>query len=186
MNTCYLHWIITDLQQSVAWWFYLFGKPVREWSNGFTRTQSCFFGASWTALAVGTITYLLGLWNAQLALSEKGYYLVLLLFGLFAAVSLQKAVRDRLEQIPVTEIYLGICWFGLISSIVLLAVGLWNATMPGTEKGFYGMGYLLSLFAAVAVQKNVRDTLQFRNENGIDSATHAGSFLQRRFGKDEE
>ena len=145
-----------------------------------------FVGASWTALAVGVITYLLGLWNAQLALSEKGYYLVLLLFGLFAAVSLQKAVRDRLEQIPVTEIYLGICWFGLISSIVLLAVGLWNATMPGTEKGFYGMGYLLSLFAAVAVQKNVRDTLQFRNENGIDSATHSGSFLQRRFGKDEE
>ena len=185
MNTCYLHWIITDLQQSVAWWFYLFGKPVREWSNGFTRTQSCFFGASWTALAVGTITYLLGLWNAQLALSEKGYYLVLLLFGLFAAVSLQKAVRDRLEQIPVTEIYLGICWFGLISSIVLLAVGLWNATMPGTEKGFYGMGYLLSLFAAVAVQKNVRDTLQFRSENDIDPATHSGSFLQRRFGKDE-
>lgn len=130
--------------------------------------------------------HLLGLWNAPLALSEKGYYLVLLLFGLFAAVSLQKAVRDRLEQIPVTEIYLGICWFGLISSIVLLAVGLWNATMPGTEKGFYGMGYLLSLFAAVAVQKNVRDTLQFRSENDIDPATHSGSFLQRRFGKDEE
>ena len=37
-----------------------------------------FVGASWTALAVGTITYLLGLWNAQLALSEKGYYLVCL------------------------------------------------------------------------------------------------------------
>lgn len=117
---------------------------------------------------------------------RKSYYLVLLLFGLFAAVSLQKAVRDRLEQIPVTEIYLGICWFGLISSIVLLAVGLWNATMPGTEKGFYGMGYLLSLFAAVAVQKNVRDTLQFRSENDIDPATHSGSFLQRRFGEDEE
>mgnify|MGYP002662098505 FL=1 len=41
-----------------------------------------FVGASWTALAVGTITYLLGLWNAQLALSEKGYYLVLLLFSI--------------------------------------------------------------------------------------------------------
>ena len=30
-----------------------------------------FVGASWTALAVGTITYLIGLWNAQVALSEK-------------------------------------------------------------------------------------------------------------------
>ncbi len=30
-----------------------------------------FVDASWTALAVGVITYLLGLWNAPLALSEK-------------------------------------------------------------------------------------------------------------------
>ena len=36
-----------------------------------------FVGASWTAWAVGTITDLLGLWNAKLALNEKGYYLVL-------------------------------------------------------------------------------------------------------------
>ena len=51
-----------------------------------------FVGASWTALAVGVITYLLGLWNAPLALSEKGYYLVLLLFGLFAAKKKKKNI----------------------------------------------------------------------------------------------
>lgn len=147
--------------------------------------SKAFVGASWLALFVGSITYMVGLWNAQLALSEKGYYFFLLLFGLFAAVSLQKAVRDRLEQIPVTEIYLGICWFGLICSIVLLCLGLWNADMQGSEKGFYGMGFLLSLFAAIAVQKNVRDTLLYRRENGLDGASGQGSFLQR-FSKDEE
>ena len=46
------------------------------------------------------------------------------MYQLFAAVSLQEAVRDK-----------------LIAS----------------EKGFYSMSYLLSLFGAVAVRKNVRD-----------------------------
>ena len=41
--------------------------------------------------------------------------------------------------------------------MLLLTVGLWNATLQNSEKGFYAMAFLLSLFAAVAVQKNVRD-----------------------------
>jgi uncharacterized membrane protein YiaA len=42
-------------------------------------------------------------------------------------------------------------------AIGLLGIGLWNATLGSSEKGFYAMGFALSLFAAVAVQKNVRD-----------------------------
>jgi uncharacterized membrane protein YiaA len=90
-------------------------------------------------------------------LNEKGYYFTLLMYGLFAAVSLQKSVRDRIEGIPVTGLYFMLCWLSLVLAVVLLAVGLWNAKMVPSEKGFYGMGFLLSLFAAVAVQKNVRD-----------------------------
>jgi uncharacterized membrane protein YiaA len=76
---------------------------------------------------------------------------------LFSAVSLQKSVRDRLEGVAVTGIYFGLCWLSLGISLVLLAVGLWNASITLSEKGFYAMSFLLSLFAAVAVQKNVRD-----------------------------
>ena len=49
------------------------------------------------------------------------------LFGLFAAVSLQKSVRDRMEGIKVTGIYFGLCWVALGSALLLLSVGLWNA-----------------------------------------------------------
>ncbi|HWJ93615.1 MAG TPA: inner membrane protein YiaA [Telluria sp.] len=116
-----------------------------------------FVGASWSALFVGVATYLAGLCNAGMQLSEKGYYLVLLMYGLFAAVSLQKSVRDRLDGIAVTSLYQGLCWGSLLVTLVLLSVGLWNAALANSEKGFYGMGFVLSLFAAVAVQKNVRD-----------------------------
>ena len=128
------------------------------------RPTPAFVGASWGALLIGASAYLIGLWNAQMQLNEKGYYLTLLLYGLFAAVSLQKTVRDRSEGLPVTGIYSGLCWISLMAAILLLTVGLWNATLAPSEKGFYAMSFTLSLFAVVAVQKNVRDLAGLKTE----------------------
>jgi uncharacterized membrane protein YiaA len=130
------------------------------------RPTGAFVGASWAALLVGAVVYLIGLWNAGMALNEKGYYFTLLLYGLFSAVSLQKSVRDRLEGIPVTGIYFSLCWVSLGLSVILLGVGLWNASLSASEKGFYAMAFLLALFGAVAVQKNVRDLALFKDESG--------------------
>ena len=44
--------------------------------------------------------------------------------------------------------YFGMCY---------AAVGLWNATLLRSEKGFYAMSFVLALYAAVTVQKNGRD-----------------------------
>lgn len=121
------------------------------------RPSSAFVLASWAALFAGMIAYLVGLWNAGMALSEKGYYFTVLMYGLFAAVSLQKSVRDRLEGIPVTPLYFGLSWASVVLALTLLAVGLWNASLLLSEKGFYAMAFLLALFAAVTVQKNTRD-----------------------------
>ncbi|MDJ1483243.1 inner membrane protein YiaA [Cytophagaceae bacterium YF14B1] len=127
-------------------------QPVQQ------QTSFAFVAASWVALIAGVIAYNVGLWNAQMALNEKGYYFTVLMYGLFSAVSVQKSVRDRLEGIPVTAIYYGLSWFSTLLAILLLTVGLWNATLTLSEKGFYGISFLLSLFAAIAVQKNTRDT----------------------------
>lgn len=121
------------------------------------KPTPAFIGASWTALFIGMISYCVGLWNASMELNEKGYYFTILLFGLFSVISVQKAVRDKLENIQVTDMYYGISWVTTIVSIVLLVIGLWNADLELSEKGFYGMAFTLSLFAAIAVQKNTRD-----------------------------
>jgi uncharacterized membrane protein YiaA len=122
------------------------------------RPSAAFIGASWFTLCAGIVSYNIGLWNADMLLNEKGYYFTVLMYGLFSAVSVQKTVRDRLEGIPVTNIYYGISWFSAILSVLLLVIGLWNASLLLSEKGFYGMSFLLSLFAAIAVQKNTRDS----------------------------
>nr|WP_298995754.1 inner membrane protein YiaA [uncultured Allomuricauda sp.] len=127
------------------------------------RPTSAFISASWSALFIGMTSYCIGLWNAHMWLNEKGYYFTLLLFGLFSVVSVQKSVRDRQEGLPVTDAYYGISWFTTLASILLLIIGLWNADLELSEKGFYGMSFALSLFAAVAVQKNTRD-IKFLDE----------------------
>ena len=121
------------------------------------KPSSAFIGASWTALIIGITAFIIGLWNADMELNEKGYYFTVLMFGLFSAISVQKAVRDQMEDIPVTAIYYGLSWFCTLLSILLLTVGLWNAELLRSEKGFYAMTFVLSLFSAIAVQKNTRD-----------------------------
>lgn len=130
----------------------------------YQKPSAAFIAASWIALGTGIIGYLIGLFRADMLLNEKGYYFTVLMFGLFAVVSLQKSVRDRLENIPVTDLYYGICWFATILSILLLVVGLWNATLLPSEKGFYAFSFLLSIFGAITVQKNTRDS-QARDTN---------------------
>ena len=121
------------------------------------QPSGAFIAASWVALLAGAVSYNIGLWNAQMPLNEKGYYFTVLMYGLFSAVSVQKSVRDRMEGIPVTNLYYVISWVSTLLAILLLVVGLWNASLTLSEKGFYGMSFLLSLFAAIAVQKNTRD-----------------------------
>ena len=129
-------------------------------SQPYRKPSAAFIGASWTALLLGALTFCIGLWNAAMQLNEKGYFFTLLMYGLFSAVSVQKSVRDRLDGIPVTNIYYGLSWISVMLCLVLMSVGLWNATITLAEKGFFSMAYLLSVFAAITVQKNTRDSVE--------------------------
>ena len=137
-------------------------------NNFINRPTSAFIAASWVALLAGAVGFMIGLWNANMPLHEKGYYLVILLYGLFSATSLQKTIRDQLEEIAVTTIYYGLCWASMAVCIVLLLISLWNADITMSEKGFYIMSFLLSLFGVVATQKNIRDLNYLRLQNELN------------------
>ncbi|MBK4717016.1 MULTISPECIES: inner membrane protein YiaA [Tenebrionibacter/Tenebrionicola group] len=126
--------------------------------NQNVKTSAAFNAASWIALLGGMGAYLVGLWNAQMQLNERGYYFAVLILGLFAAISLQKTVRDRIENVPTTALYYGACLAAFVISLALLVIGLWNAELLLSEKGFYGLAFFLCIYGAIAVQKNVRDS----------------------------
>ena len=71
-----------------------------------------------------------------------------------------------MENIPVSDLYYGICWVGSLVAIGLLTIGLFKATtIDLSEKGFYAMAFCLSMFAAITVQKNTRDQLQLQQNS---------------------
>jgi len=126
-----------------------------------TKPTKAFILTSIAMLIAGIAAFCFGLMNAEMALNEKGYYFSILIFGLFSFVSLQKTIRDKLEGQTISKQYSIMCWVSSATAIALLTVGLFNADLLFSEKGFYSMAYLLSGFAAITVQKNVRDTKLF-------------------------
>jgi uncharacterized membrane protein YiaA len=118
-----------------------------------SRPSGAFVGASWGAMIVGMAAYLIGLSNAQVQLNEKVYYLTILLYGSFAAVSLPCTTVGT----ATCNRHVGLWRISLVAPILFLAVGLFNATLLPGEKGFFAMSFVLVLFAIVSVQKNVRD-----------------------------
>lgn len=134
------------------------------------KPTSAFKLSAIASLVIGMGAYLIGLYNATLLLNEKGYYLIILLYSLFAAVSLQKVVRDKQQGLPISKPYTMICWVSLAIAIALLAIGLFNADMLLSEKGFFAMAYTLSLFSAITVQKNIRDMLAFKRDEGAPAS----------------
>ena len=99
--------------------------------NKISTYSPAFSIVSWIALVGGIVTYLLGLWNAEMQLNEKGYYFAVLVLGLFSAASYQKTVRDKYEGIPTTSIYYMTCLTVFIISVALLMVGLWKVRISG-------------------------------------------------------
>ncbi|WP_100225572.1 hypothetical protein [Xanthomonas oryzae] len=61
----------------------------------------------------------------------------LLLLAVFAAVSVQKSVRDRVDGIGATAIHYGEAGCSVAAALSLLTVGLCNATPPLSAKSVY-------------------------------------------------
>jgi len=121
------------------------------------RPTGAYVGGTYAALGIGALGFAVGLWNAEMTLSEKGFYFIALLYGLFAAVSLQRVNRDKAECLPVSSAYSSLCYGALGSALLAILVGLWNATLLLSEKGYYAVCFILAIYAAITLQKNIRD-----------------------------
>ena len=119
-----------------------------------TKISSAFVLASWLALLVGVCCFTIGLWNADMQLNEKGYYASILLLGLYSTVSLQKVMDESSKKIVNSGFYIIFSWISFLASLVFLIVGLYNAELMLSEKGFFGIAYFLCLFGVMSVQKN--------------------------------
>jgi uncharacterized membrane protein YiaA len=129
------------------------------------KPSFAFVAISWVAALAGIISYGSLLVNSTtLTWSDKNFFFAILVFAVYAAISVQKIVRDRLEGVKFTNLYYGVSWLAVIIAVGMFVNGLFNVNLAVSERGFYGMAMLLTLFGAIAIQKNTRDLANPVNE----------------------
>lgn len=67
------------------------------------RNTPAFTFLAYFTFAAGVILFIVGLYNADLELNEKGYYLAVMLLVAVGAILTQKVVRDNTEDNEILE-----------------------------------------------------------------------------------
>lgn len=107
------------------------------------------------ACLIGFGSFLVGLYNSNMTLSEQGYYGILLIYSVFSSISLQKTIAEIDSGISVSKFYQNICIFSIVLALLLFIIGLFNADLLKSEKGFYLMSYILTVFTSLYIQKHL-------------------------------
>lgn len=130
------------------------------------KPTSAFVGAGWLALGIFAITYLVALWRMGVPETETYFFVTVFAFGLFGVVSVVKSVRDREDGVPVTGIFYGLSWVAAGAPALIMAWYLWQVSLLNElQRGLLFLTFMAAIFAAIVVQKNIRDMAEWREAN---------------------
>jgi uncharacterized membrane protein YiaA len=93
----------------------------------------------------GALIYVIGLWRACPLLSGKGYFLGVLMTGMFVTYVYQRAVNLNQSD----ERFASVCQMVTLITAGLLLVGVWNAPLSPLEKGLYPVAFIVCLLGQV-------------------------------------
>ncbi|KAA1277500.1 hypothetical protein DXF85_13190 [Citrobacter pasteurii] len=99
----------------------------------------------WILFLSGALIYVIGLWRACPLLSGKGYFLGVLMTGMFVTYVYQRA--ENLDQDD--ERFVSVCQMVALITVGLLLVGVWNAPLAPLEKGLYPAAFFVCLWGQI-------------------------------------
>ena len=130
------------------------------------KPTAAFVGAAWLAVGVFSLTFLTALWRMPIPEPEVYFYVTVFAFGLFGVVSVVTSVRDKEEGVPVTGVFYGLSWVAAAAPVLTMGWYLWQVSgLDELQRGLLFLTYVASVFAAIVVQKNIRDTAEWRAQN---------------------
>ena len=104
----------------------------------------------WILFLSGALIYVMCLWQACPLLSGKGYFLGVLMTGMFVTYVYQRAVNLNQSD----ERFASVCQMVTLITIGLLLVGVWNAPLSPLEKGLYPMAFIVCLLGQVLLMRS--------------------------------
>ncbi|EPY1261399.1 inner membrane protein YiaB [Klebsiella pneumoniae] len=103
-------------------------------------------------MATGSLVYLLGIWRTCPLFSGKGYFLGVLVMGMFAVLAHQRASQWQEQD----DGFIALCRLVLLLSVGLLLVGAWFVPADWHEKAVYIAAWFVCLYGASATPERTR------------------------------
>ncbi len=103
-------------------------------------------------MAAGALVYLLGIWRTCPLFSGKGYFLGVLVMGMFAVLTHQRAIQWQEQD----DGFISLCRLVLLLSVGLLLVGACYVPADWQEKAVYIVAWFVCLYGASATPERAR------------------------------
>lgn len=102
-------------------------------------------------MAIGALVYLVGIWRTCPLFSGKGYFLGVLVMGMFAILAHQRTMQEK----GADDGFASLCRLVLLLSVGLLMVGAWFVPVGWNEKIIYVVAWFVCLYGASALPHKV-------------------------------
>lgn len=126
------------------------------------KSKQIWFGISWLAFIIAFVTIGIGIYNLDMPLSVKGYYVQSFLMIILASLNLQKTLSDIDDNVSsVTSQWLLITWIAFLGGIITFAIGIYNLDAALSVKGFYSQSLVLIVLVSINLQKTTMERDKF-------------------------
>ena len=98
-------------------------------------------------MSLGALVYLLGIWRTCPLFSGKGYFLGVLVMGMFAILAHQRTMEEKGPD----DGFASLCRLVLLLSVGLLMVGAWFVPAGWDEKIIYVAAWFVCLYGVSAM-----------------------------------
>lgn len=112
-------------------------------------------------MAIGALIYLVGIWRTCPLFSGKGYFLGVLVMGMFAMLAHQRTMREERKN---DDGFASLCRPVLLLSIGLLMVGAMFVPAAWNEKAIYVVAWFVCIYGASAVPCKTVPTRETQQE----------------------
>lgn len=97
-------------------------------------------------MSIGALVYLVGIWRTCPLFSGKGYFLGVLVMGMFAVLTHQRTAQEAQRDGD----FISLCRLVVLLSAGLLLVGACFVPAPWREKSIYVMAWFVCMYGASA------------------------------------
>lgn len=112
-------------------------------------------------MLLGSLVYLIGIWRTCPLFSGKGYFLGVLVMGMFAVLTHQRTEQEAQRD----DDFISLCRLVLLLSAGLLLVGTGLFRRRGAKKSIYVMAWFVCMYGASATSYPAKVADKARNNS---------------------